>query len=112
MRRAWTYALVDATGARPLPGGDWRRARGAGTAFYERLAAVHCAGRTEAEVARAVAGGVAFAPDHDGAAWLPLSTALADGEVSERQLAQVSRRWTALVRPAGRASGHRGTLTT
>jgi hypothetical protein len=108
LRRAWTYVLVDAADTRPLPSGDWRRARGNAAAFYERLAAAHCADRAEAEVAREVARGVAFAPDHDGDAWLPLGKALADGEVSERRVAQVSRRWTALVGLGRRREGFIG----
>lgn len=97
IRSAWTYVWVDPDDAPPVPGGDWRAHRGDARAFFEALAAAHCDGRPEAEVARAVARGHAFPPAHDGADWVPLAAALARGEVSERRLAQTSGRWTALV---------------
>ncbi len=98
-RLAWVYSLAAAYHqAEVIPSGDWRTHRGSRTQFLSALARIHAQGderRVAAEIAQRIP--FAFNPDTDAVAQslLPLRTALAQGLVSERMLAQESGIWTA-----------------
>lgn len=101
VRLAWVYALAtDHEQAEIIPTGDWRMHRGSRDQFLSTLARIHAQGDEES-VATKIAQQIPFAfnPDTDAVvqSLLPLQSALAQGVVSERKLAQESGIWTACV---------------
>lgn len=99
-RHAWTYLCGnESSGVREIASGDWRAHRQRRSGFLRSLVAAHV-GRREDRVAAAIAGRIPFAfnPDRDATVrrLLPLASALENGRISERLLAQHSGQWTVI----------------
>lgn len=101
VREAWTYIAAPAAGAgTPIAGGDWRAHHGRKAAFLDALALTHCAGAKEEQLARRIVGQHPFPPVNSLTAaaqeLMPLREAFANGTISERQLAQASKKWNVI----------------
>jgi gamma-glutamylcyclotransferase (GGCT)/AIG2-like uncharacterized protein YtfP len=100
IRMAWCYVLAAHLDAeQTIPSGDWREHRGRREDILRRLIAAHAAG-DEAGLALSLAQRMPFAFGGDPKAvaqeLLPLTSALLEGIVSERRLAQESGSWVTI----------------
>jgi len=99
-RRAWTYSLnSDYSSGSIIPSGDWRHHKGHREEFLERLAAVYSDNDTRS-LALKIAQQAPFCFGHNQrdivGSLMPLSRAIANGVVSERNVAMASHLWTAI----------------
>jgi hypothetical protein len=97
IREAWVYADVSAVADNSceIPSASWREHRGRTTPFVRELVRAHV-GEREMDIARAIANRGPFPSKHEEEeiqAILPLDSALLEGRISERQLAQASGKW-------------------
>jgi gamma-glutamylcyclotransferase (GGCT)/AIG2-like uncharacterized protein YtfP len=106
IREAWVYVTASASeGALHVESGDWREHTRTRQRFLVALAKAHAGDDSSVLIAR-LAGRSWWPRDSHRhrrylAALTPLENALANGLVSERDLAQVSGLWTALCEMAG-----------
>jgi gamma-glutamylcyclotransferase (GGCT)/AIG2-like uncharacterized protein YtfP len=99
VRQAWTYegeaAIANAVGE--IDSGDWREYRGVKAGFLKKLVEAHWGG-DQGVLARRLVNRGPFSPSDEASQardLLPLEKALAEGRISERQIAQVSGLWNA-----------------
>lgn len=98
LRLAWHYRLcAHADQAAVIPSGDWRASRGHRDRFLDGLVRHHV-DSDEAGVAVRLARDIPFSlsldPQTVVAELMPLKSALAEGRISERKLAQITGRWS------------------
>lgn len=116
-RRAWTYIMdPPSADAQPIISGDWRAHRGTRDTTFERIVAGHCEGGTPEELAEAVARRrpMVSGPEAETLTReiLPLTRALTEGRITERELAFISKRWAVVggeIDP-GSSDGHGRTM--
>ncbi len=104
VRRAWTYFYAGGhAGVTTIPSGSWRASRGRRDAFVERLVASYAEG-DERGLTAALIERDTWRRGSDPApaeSVRPLADAVRDGEISERQLAMTTQRWTVVPPPPG-----------
>jgi gamma-glutamylcyclotransferase (GGCT)/AIG2-like uncharacterized protein YtfP len=101
-RTAWTYIMdTPPADGQPISSGDWRAHRGTRINAFECIVAGHCERTTPEEFALAVARRRPMVSSVEAETLarelLPLTRALAEGRVTERELAFVSKRWAVAI---------------